>query len=68
MSYDRSMKFFCKRSQVPGLRFQVEAKNNNSELIRAWHRTYLAISAYLRANFVAGRDECGLADGISIFK
>jgi len=57
-----------KRSQVPSLGFQVEGKSNNSDLIRTWHRSYLAISAYSRANSVAGSDECGLADGISIFR
>jgi len=59
---------YCKRSEVPGLGFRVEDKSNNSKLIRTRHRIYLPISAYSRANSVAGSDECGLADGISIFR
>jgi len=57
-----------KRSQVPGLGFQVEGKSNNSDLIWTSRRICLAISAHSRANSVAGSDECGLADGTSIFR
>jgi hypothetical protein len=57
-----------KRSQVPGLGFQVEGKSNNSDLIRTWRRICLAISAHSRAYYVVRSDECGPADGISIFR
>jgi len=64
----QTLKAIGKRSQVQGLGFQIEGISNNSDLIRNWHRIYLAISAYSRANSVAGSDECGLTDGISIFR
>jgi len=55
------------RSQVSGSGFQVEGNSNNSDLIRTWRRICLATSAHSRACSLVGSDECGLADGISIF-
>jgi len=57
-----------KRSQVPGLGFKVEGKSNTSDLIRTWHKISLEICDRSMACSVVRSDECGLADGISIFR